>query len=334
MTLRRNSSNVSTGSSGPLLHSFRHAERNSAFVIRDVYSSNLHSEFALLREAIVKHHTVSVDIEYPGVVGRSTAEAKDVLFENLRCNIDLLSPIQVAFSLCDGEGNLPQVEGVDVGAWQFNLKFSLKSDLYAPASIELLERAGVNFERLETNGIDQQEFGELLISSGLVIQDEVSMVAFHGGYVLAYLWKLMTCKEMPSALEQFVDSLQLFLPTFWDLRLIKSRFDPEWSKGSLDALAHEFNIKREPGLTAHQAGSDSFLALKTFIAMKASNMLHPSNQGTVYGLEPKPKSASSSPALQASSNSMFLPQLAPVLSMNGAENEQTPDKGRGGYRRQ
>jgi CCR4-NOT transcription complex subunit 7/8 len=88
---------------------------------------------------------VSIDVEYPGVVARSivalnlpsyvTSPSPYLLFDTLRCNVNLLSPIQIGFSFATPEGKLPHVEGKDVAAWQFNFEFSLKEELFAPESI-------------------------------------------------------------------------------------------------------------------------------------------------------------------------------------------------------
>ena len=51
--------------------------------------------------------------------------------------------------------------------------------MYAPESIELLTKSGINFKRHEEYGISVESFGELLISSGLVLLDEVQWVSFH-----------------------------------------------------------------------------------------------------------------------------------------------------------
>ena len=45
--------------------------------------------------------------------------------------------------------------------------------MYAQDSIDLLKDAGIDFGRHETEGIDVQCFGEVMITSGLVLADEV-----------------------------------------------------------------------------------------------------------------------------------------------------------------
>lgn len=51
--------------------------------------------------------------------------------------------------------------------------------MYAPESIDLLTKSGINFAKHEEQGIDVESFGELLISSGLVLLDDVKWISFH-----------------------------------------------------------------------------------------------------------------------------------------------------------
>jgi CCR4-NOT transcription complex subunit 7/8 len=44
----------------------------------------------------------------------------------------------------------------------------------------LSNSAGIDFQRSLENGIDQNEFGELLISSGLVLLEDVTWITFTG----------------------------------------------------------------------------------------------------------------------------------------------------------
>jgi CCR4-NOT transcription complex subunit 7/8 len=52
--------------------------------------------------------------------------------------------------------------------------------MYAPDAIELLAKSGINFQRHEEYGIEIHHFGELLISSGFVLLDDVKWISFHG----------------------------------------------------------------------------------------------------------------------------------------------------------
>ena len=51
--------------------------------------------------------------------------------------------------------------------------------MYAQDSIDLLSKSGIDFKRHEDHGIDVQEFGEMLTSSGLVLLDNVKWISFH-----------------------------------------------------------------------------------------------------------------------------------------------------------
>jgi CCR4-NOT transcription complex subunit 7/8 len=52
-------------------------------------------------------------------------------------------------------------------------------DMYAQDSIELLQKSGIDFKRLEMEGIDNDVFAEHLITSGLVLFTNVKWVSFH-----------------------------------------------------------------------------------------------------------------------------------------------------------
>lgn len=51
--------------------------------------------------------------------------------------------------------------------------------MYSPESIDLLHKSGIDFPRHETEGIKPSAFAELLITSGLVLFDEVKWISFH-----------------------------------------------------------------------------------------------------------------------------------------------------------
>ena len=52
-------------------------------------------------------------------------------------------------------------------------------DMYAPESIELLQKSGIDFHRHEEIGIIPNDFAELMITSGLVLSPETKWVSFH-----------------------------------------------------------------------------------------------------------------------------------------------------------
>lgn len=49
----------------------------------------------------------------------------------------------------------------------------METDLYALDSIDLLQQAGIDFSKNRTHGVDIQVFSELLMTSGLVLNEKV-----------------------------------------------------------------------------------------------------------------------------------------------------------------
>jgi len=51
--------------------------------------------------------------------------------------------------------------------------------MYAQDSIDMLTGCGIQFSKHETDGIDPMEFSEQLITSGIVLNDNLKWVSFH-----------------------------------------------------------------------------------------------------------------------------------------------------------
>ncbi len=52
-------------------------------------------------------------------------------------------------------------------------EFKQSEDMFAQDSIELLKDSGIDFARNEARGIEVHRFGEVLMSSGIVLNEEV-----------------------------------------------------------------------------------------------------------------------------------------------------------------
>ena len=59
--------------------------------------------------------------------------------------------------------------------------------MYAQNSIDLLQKSGIDFKRHQEEGIDVQDFGELLISSGLILSDDIKWISFHSFILFLFL---------------------------------------------------------------------------------------------------------------------------------------------------
>lgn len=251
--------------------------------IRDVWANNLEEEFRQIRQVIQRYKYVAMDTEFPGVVARPIGEFRstaDYQYQLLRCNVDLLKIIQIGFTFMDENGNMPS----PVSTWQFNFKFNLMEDMYAQESIDLLTNSGIQFEKHEQQGIDILEFAELLMTSGIVLSDQVYWLSFHSGYDFGYLLKVLTDSALPEEEEEFFAMIKLYFHNIYDVKyLMKSCKN---LKGGLQEVAEQLEIERIG--PQHQAGSDSLLTGAAFFKMREmffeDNIDDNKYSGHLYGL--------------------------------------------------
>ncbi|KAM6493620.1 Ribonuclease H-like domain containing protein [Amanita muscaria] len=230
--------------------------------IRDVWAQNLEKEMRVIRDLVDVYPYIAMDTEFPGVVARPIGTFKassDYHYQTMRCNVDLLKIIQVGITLADENGQFPE----GCCTWQFNFKFSVGEDIYAPESIELLQKSGIDFERHEKCGIQPNGFAELMITSGLVLAPETKWISFHSGYDFGYFVKLLTAESLPTSEDNFFSLLQIWFPTVYDIKFLMRTCKP--LKGGLQEVADDLGVARTG--PSHQAGSDSLLTASTFFKL-------------------------------------------------------------------
>jgi CCR4-NOT transcription complex subunit 7/8 len=233
--------------------------------IRNVWAENVEAEMAIIRQLIETHPYIAMDTEFPGIVARPVSESysPDFHYKSLKVNVDLLKIIQLGLSFADAEGHLAS----GCPCWQFNFKFNLNDDMFAQDSIDLLVQAGISFEDHATRGIDPLHFGELLMVSGLVLDDRVKWISFHSGFDYGYLLKLLTTQELPNDEKGFFETLKLYFPTIYDVKYMTSLMNSYF--GGLQRLADTLGCPRIGA--EHQAGSDSLLTMTTYFALAKAN---------------------------------------------------------------
>ncbi|KAH7106915.1 CAF1-domain-containing protein [Auriculariales sp. MPI-PUGE-AT-0066] len=232
--------------------------------IRDVWATNLEQEMRVIRANIERYPYIAMDTEFPGVVARPVGQFRspsDYHYQTMRCNVDLLKIIQIGITLADEKGEYPP----EVCTWQFNFRFNLAEDMFAPESVDLLKTAGLDFQRHEEFGIDPVHFAELIITSGLVLTDDAKWISFHSGYDFGYLVKLLMDQNLPEQEDDFFQLLRLWFPGIYDIKYI-IRATKVMTKASLQDVAEELGVQRIG--PSHQAGSDSLLTAAAFFQMR------------------------------------------------------------------
>ncbi|KAG8379725.1 hypothetical protein BUALT_Bualt07G0119300 [Buddleja alternifolia] len=260
--------------------------KSDSIQIREVWADNLDEEFALIREIVDEYPYIAMDTEFPGIVLRPVGNFKnsnDYHYQTLKDNVDLLKPIQLGLTFSDENGNLPTCGTNKYCIWQFNFReFNPNEDVFANDSIELLSQSGIDFSRNNEKGVDARRFGELLMSSGIVLNDNVYWVTFHSGYDFGYLLKLLTCQALPEGQSGFFTMINVYFPVLYDIKHLMKFCNS--LHGGLNKLAELLEVERVG--VCHQAGSDSLLTCCTFMKLKENFFCGSLEKysGVLYGL--------------------------------------------------
>lgn len=260
--------------------------QSDSLIIREVWADNLMEEFALIREIVDDYPYIAMDTEFPGIVVRPVGNfktASEFHYYTLKSNVDILNLIQLGLTFSDEDGNLPRCGTDKYCIWQFNFReFNLDKDMYAIDSIELLQQSGIDFKKNNEKGIDAQVFAELLMSSGIVLNDTVHWVTFHSGYDFGYMLKLLTCQQLPPTPAGFFNLINMYFPTVYDIKHLMKFCNS--LHGGLNKLAELLDVKRIG--VCHQAGSDSLLTSCAFRKLREGffNGSTEKYAGVLYGL--------------------------------------------------
>jgi CCR4-NOT transcription complex subunit 7/8 len=75
----------------------------------------------------------------------------------------------------------------------------------------------------------------LLLTSGLVLNNEIKWISFHSGYDFGYLIKILTQRPLPVRRKSFFELLQLYFPCTYDMKYLSICFQK--LQGGLNKLA-------------------------------------------------------------------------------------------------
>lgn len=140
--------------------------------------------------------------------------------------------------MSDENGNLPE----PVSTWQFNFNFDLDTERKSSTSINLLQNCGIDFSKLKRHGIHPLYFAEKVTQSGLILNERVHWICFHGCYDFAYLLKIMMNDLLPKTREQFYLYLKIFFPNIYDIKTFQHEFSDHFESGGLNRIADMLGI--------------------------------------------------------------------------------------------
>jgi CCR4-NOT transcription complex subunit 7/8 len=234
----------------------------------------------------------------------------------MRCNVDILKIIQLGITLFNEEGEIAPpnaLQGLTKNGmslnnqispctWSFNFQFDLQNDMYNESSIQLLKNAGVDFEKHATQGIDVEDFGALLVTSGLTFSDDVWWISFHGGYDFGYLFKVIWNRGLPQDEDKYRELVKKIFPNIYDVKFILNHARKLRDRGTITAPFSKAleSFGQKPGLQdiaddlgltrvgiGHTAGSDAWLTGALFFEVRKrlfENKIPDEFNGQMWGL--------------------------------------------------
>ncbi|KDP38660.1 hypothetical protein JCGZ_04013 [Jatropha curcas] len=241
---------------------------SDSITIKEVWEHNLEEEFVRIRAIVEDFPYIALDTEFPGFLLQRNQNVDSTTSDYMivQNNVNLCRLIQLGLTFSDERGNLPtcETDSTKYCVWQFNFReFDPNLHCKVEKSIKLLKESGIDFQKNCEMGVHAEAFGELLMSSGAVLNDSVHWIVFQGAYDFGYLLKLLTNKNLPDSKEEFYELISMFFPVLHDVKYL-IRFCQGLS-GGLEKVAATLRVERIG--TSHQAGSDSLLTCRTFFTL-------------------------------------------------------------------
>lgn len=225
-------------------------------VINEVWSYNLEKEFHSLRTFINDKNSkifVAYYQEIPGMVAKPIYEFEslsDYHFQTLRSNVDILKIIQI--SLC-----VIKVKKNEIGPsviWQFNFEYDISAEMYNEDHMKLLtQSSALNLSFHLTQGIKHVNFAELMIESGLLLDDSIKWIFYNAGYDLTFCIRLFINSIFPDDDKMFYEWCSLYFPNIYDLKYILTLINKtsedlyensknKNNKKTIESLAEDLNL--------------------------------------------------------------------------------------------
>ena len=84
-----------------------------------------------------------------------------------------------------------------MSTWQFNFDWDIDTERKAEVSIIKLKECGLDFTSFKHHGMNPQYFAEKAMASGLVLNDRLTWICFHGNQDFGFLMKIFMNENLP-----------------------------------------------------------------------------------------------------------------------------------------
>lgn len=214
---------------------------------QEVWADNLAEEMARMVDVAENFLYVALDTQFGGLVlqpkGPFTS-LSEYHWQTLKANVDLTKVLQVSFTFSDPRGIRPK----GICTWRFNFSFNSSRDFYSKEVVEsLCQQRNLSIRRHMEEGIQPNQFAELLLGSGLVLNEDVHWITYRGTntlevredghpgrpeaphivlaglYDLAHLLQMLRGECIPDEVQNFFEDLDLFFPCRCDISKHLSR---------------------------------------------------------------------------------------------------------------
>lgn len=76
---------------------------------------------------------------------------------------------------------------------------------------------------------------------GLLFNDEVKWISFHGGFDFAYLIRMLNGQNLPDDETSFYNLLSIYFPSFYDVKYMAREIET-LKGGGLNKIAYDLNV--------------------------------------------------------------------------------------------
>lgn len=125
-------------------------------------------------------------------------------------------------------------------SFDFHTKQNSK-DQCSKEAIKFLEDSGIQFKDHARKGIQPADFAELMFSSQLLFNSDITWVTFHGGFDFAYFLRILLESNLPATCKDFYQQMFCYFPLSIDVKIVIQDIDGYKFLG-LEKLAKNLDV--------------------------------------------------------------------------------------------